>query len=129
MFESLTLDNEQVAYTADVLRKKVFELSEDDRRSFYRLTKNRIKDADTYAILNWFFIMGLHHFYLRQWIRGVINLFLLFVGVCFIPFYGIGLIVIFGVALSELPACFRSKVIVDNHNNKVQESILQTLSH
>jgi four helix bundle protein len=73
MFESLTLDKERVADTADALRVKVLELSEDDRRSFYRLVKKKIKDPDTYAVLNWLVLTGLHHFYLGQWLRGTIN--------------------------------------------------------
>jgi len=48
-------------------------LPDAQRAEFYRKSGKKIRDPDTYAALNWFFVIGLHHFYLRRWLRGWLN--------------------------------------------------------
>lgn len=56
------------------LREQVALLSEAQQREYERLEKAALKSPATYALLNWFFPLGAHHFYLHRWVRGVINL-------------------------------------------------------
>jgi len=57
----------------EILRNKV---SSSNITNFYSNIQDKIKDPDTYAVLNWLFISGLHHFYLKKNIQGSINLIL-----------------------------------------------------
>ena len=56
------------------LREQVALLSDAQQREYARLEKAALKSPATYALLNWLFPLGVHHFYLRRWVRGVINL-------------------------------------------------------
>ncbi|MCL1484472.1 MAG: hypothetical protein MH208_08940 [Marinobacter sp.] len=56
------LKQEEVDAEEESLRKAARELSEEQRAEFYRQAGKVVKDPDTYAALNWFFIAGLHHF-------------------------------------------------------------------
>jgi len=111
------------------LRKDIQQLSEEDRKLFYKTVKNEIKDPDTYAALNWFFITGIHHFYLGKWVAGLIDLFSFIIGIMIMiygyPFVGIAFIVF--VSLLELWALFRAQIIVQDWNNRIQRSVLQDI--
>ena len=61
MLDKNAVDNEEEA-----LRSEINHLPDELRAQFYNEVKNKIKDPDTYAALNWFFICGLHHFYLGK---------------------------------------------------------------
>ncbi|OGT73708.1 MAG: hypothetical protein A3H44_09320 [Gammaproteobacteria bacterium RIFCSPLOWO2_02_FULL_57_10] len=58
------------------LREQVALLSESQQQEYARLEKAALKSPGTYALLNWLFLLGAHHFYLHRWVRGVINLVL-----------------------------------------------------
>ena len=83
MFEAFTLKTKKVEQTEENLRTLVRQLSEADRKEFYQDFSNRIKDPDTYAVLNFFFVTGLHHFYLKKHVRGSMNLFIFVFGIDF----------------------------------------------
>jgi TM2 domain-containing membrane protein YozV len=108
------------------LRDAVTTLPDDARKRYYVLLRKRTKDPDTYATLNWFFVAGLHHFYLGKVARGMINLAVFAVGVLLIfilPPIGIAIITV--IFIVELWALFRSQIIVRDHNNRVSEATLQ----
>ena len=84
MFEAFTLKSEEVEQKEDELRSEISALNEEHRKSFYKSFSNNLKDPDTYAVLNFFFITGLHHFYLGNHIQGTINLSGLLAGVILI---------------------------------------------
>ena len=111
------------------IRKKVRELPDDIRLTFFRESERKLKDPDTYATLNYIFIAGLHHFYLGKWIRGLINIFVFWVGVVFLftAYTSIGILFILAISVAELYALFYSQVLVQDHNNTVMEGIYEQI--
>tara|TARA_R110001599_G_scaffold198340_3_gene395039 strand:- start:1183 stop:1575 length:393 start_codon:yes stop_codon:yes gene_type:complete len=117
MFEAYSLRTESVHEAAESLRHKVEGLSNAQRAEYYAQYTHAIKDPDTYAVLNWVFLAGLHHFYLQHYLRGLLNLSVMTIGIalCFVlPMLGGALILL--ITLIELPALFRSQLIVEAHN-------------
>ena len=120
------LDASEVEREENRLRDAVSALPDDARKRYYEQLRERIKDPDTYATLNWFLVAGLHHFYLGKTARGMINLIVFAVGVLLIftlPPIGIAIITV--IFIVELWALFRSQIIVRDHNNRVSEETLQ----
>lgn len=107
------------------LRALASALPDEQRQAFYRDVGRRLKDPDTYAAVNWSLVVGLHHFYLGRWLRGLADVLAVVVGVLLIPLApvaGYGLIGI--VLLVELIALFRSQAVVLAHNNAVYRDAL-----
>jgi TM2 domain-containing membrane protein YozV len=131
MLEALLLRQIDVERREDELREQVARLPDPDRADFYRRYEQQIKDPDTYAVLNWFFLAGLHHFYLHRYIRGTTNLLLMLAGIALLfiqPAVGSGLIVV--ILLLEVPALFRSQIIVADYNVTLgSEIMVQTYSN
>ena len=124
------LNQEKVDNDEEELRKKIQTLDDESKREFYKIVKTKVKDPDTYAALNWFFIAGLHHFYLGKWLMGLIDLSAFIVGVLLI-FLGqleLGVFIILFISVIELWALFRSQIIVQDWNNKVQWSVINNFS-
>lgn len=48
------------------LRDKVLKLTDEERKTYYKSLSDEIKDPDTYAVLNYFFTLGLHHLYVGK---------------------------------------------------------------
>ncbi|MEE4280899.1 MAG: TM2 domain-containing protein [Pseudomonadales bacterium] len=129
MFEALNLDAKQVAKEEEAIRLTVRELSDAQRLVFYESLSEQLKDPDTYAMLNYFFLTGLHHMYLGNYTRGAINMSLLLAGIVLAisgAFIFGGLIIVFIVCV-EMMALFRSQVVVQDHNNKLSRKILSSL--
>ena len=126
MFEAWTLRTEQVRAGEEKLRKQIRALDEQARAEFYRDYKKALKDPDTYAVLNYLFLAGLHHFYLGKYARGMANLLVMAMGIIgfFVtPLIGVALILL--IILVELPALFRSQIIVADHNNRAGFRLLE----
>lgn len=121
------LNQQQVDAEEEQLRRLAARMPDERRKAFYQDVSRELKDPDTYAVLNWFFLVGLHHFYLRRCARGVLDLSLFLLGVALLilqqPLLGIALIVL--VAAMELWALFRAQVIVQDWNNGVYRRLLQ----
>ena len=133
MFEAFVLKSEIVEEQEEKLRASVRELNESERKFFFKIFSKQIKDTDTYATLNFFVITGLHHFYLRKYIRGLINLslFLFAIEIILIGLFQAnvpqleqGLSIMVLVVLIEIPNLFRSQIIVKDYNNRLTEKIL-----
>jgi len=108
------------------LRELVAGLDDDRRAAFHRAARERLGDPDTYAVLNWFFIVGLHHLYLGRWARGLADIALVLLGLgLMIVGQPVGVVAIVAVAVLELYALFRSQVIVQDWNNRVRRRILR----
>ena len=119
------LIQEEVDKEEEFLRTRVNKLNDSDRKSFFSKVKKRIKDPDTYATLNWFFVTGLHHFYLEKWIRGIFNLAVFILGVILIFMsIQIGWFFILFIFIIELWALFRSQIIIQDWNNKIYRQFL-----
>jgi hypothetical protein len=128
VFEAFRLDADAVKEREDALRERVRVLDEADRKAFWRLYGRRIRDPDTYAVLNWLFMAGLHHFYLGKVVAGMVNLALMAAGLVLLfgaPVVGGALIAL--VLVSEVPALFRSQTIAAEHNVGVGEALLREL--
>lgn len=126
MFEALKLSSAEVAEHEEEIRLRVRELADEDRKYYFQIFKSEMKDPDTYAVLNWFFIAGLHHMYLGHWLRGCLNLGILLAGLVMMatPFLPIGIAMITILLIVELMALFRSQTVVAHHNNMLGEQIL-----
>ena len=126
----MMLTQDEVDKEEENLRQQINQLSDDKRKTFYNIVKRRIKDPDTYATLNWFFITGIHHFYLGKWINGIVDLLILIVGIGLIfsglPLIGISLVVF--ISIIEFWALFRSQIIIQDWNNKIYKDTLRELS-
>ena len=60
MFEGLTLRKEDVANREEAIRQRVGSLEPSLRKTYYQRVGKQIRDPDTYAVLNYFFLAGLH---------------------------------------------------------------------
>ena len=129
MFEAFTLQEESVRKEAEQLRHKVESLSNQQRVDYFTRFTEQVKDPDTYATLNWFFLTGLHHFYLGNYMPGLINLCVMLVGIAFCftaPQLGASLIAL--IIVIELPALFRSQLIVEAFNIQLGFDIYEEIA-
>lgn len=122
MPDQRTIDAEE-----DRLRTAAASLPDRERAAFYREAQRRLRDPDTYAVLNWFFMVGLHHFYLGRYGRGLLDIGVVAAGIMLIigghMLAGLGSILV--VFVLELQALFRSQVIVQVWNNRIQRQLLR----
>jgi TM2 domain-containing membrane protein YozV len=121
------LSQQDVDAREERLRALANRLPDAQRRAFYQAVRHELRDPDTYAVLNWFFVAGLHHFYLRRWARGALDLGVFVLGVVLI-FTGaiwIGMALIAAVTVLELWALFRAQIIVQDWNNHVYAQSLK----
>jgi TM2 domain-containing membrane protein YozV len=121
--ETIQVDEERI-------RKWVRELPDDKRLQFFQQTEQALKDPDTYAVLNYLFIAGLHHFYLGKWLRGCINLSVFITGavLLFMHFTAAGLLLLTGITVIELKDLFYSQLVVQDYNNEAMEKIYHSLT-
>lgn len=124
------LKQAEVDAREEAIRLEVRQLPDELRKQFYERAEKELKDPDTYAVLNYLFIAGLHHFYLGRWFRGLINLAVFSAGVylLFLEQWQNGLIVIGAITVLELYALFRAQIIVKDYNNRISTDILESLS-
>ncbi|GGX59179.1 TM2 domain-containing protein [Saccharospirillum salsuginis] len=120
------LKQDEVDNDEEQLKTEANALPAEARKAFYREAGRAVKDPDTYAALNWFFITGLHHFYLGRWGRGALDL-ALFVSGLIVMFthsvlWGLGMIAL--ITVLEFWALFRSQIIVQDWNNQVYRRLL-----
>ena len=125
-------DQEEIIKEEDNLRKEIKNLSDDMKKVFYSKIEHEIKDPDTYAVLNWLFIAGIHHFYLKKWLNGCINIGVFIVGILLLfsgddTFFGIGVGMLLALFIVELVQLFKSQNIVQDYNNIVTKKILDEL--
>lgn len=120
---------EAIQEAEEHIRKLVRELPDEKRLLFFQQAEKNLKDPDTYATLNFLFVAGLHHFYLGQWGRGSINLFIFVAGVVFL-FAGqvaIGIGILIAISMVELKALFAAQTVVQDYNNAVMERIYRAV--
>ena len=121
------LKKREVDAEEERLRKAVNDLDDERRQAFYRDVRHRVRDPDTYAALNWFFIAGLHHFYLGRWQLGLADLAIFLGGVALILQGHLlpGVLAVVAISLWELWALFRAQVIVQDWNNRIYRQCLR----
>ena len=111
---------EQLEKNEDLLRQRVNELPEEKKKIYYQLQATKLKDPDTYAALNWFFLGGFHHLYLGKYTLFIIEITLLIF--CLIEFvlgYQSAVFILGAIVLYELPQLFFSQKIARQHNYDV----------
>ncbi len=123
------LNKQQVQQEEEALRLIIRDLPDDKRKQFYAIAKKKLKDPDTFAVLNYIFVTGLHHFYLGHWLRGILNFSVFIAGITLIVIglWKIGLGIIALISLFEIYALFRSQLIVQDYNNQVIRKTIQHL--
>jgi len=123
------LNKQQVQQEEETLRLIIRDLPDDKRKQFYATAKKKLKDPDTFAVLNYIFVTGLHHFYLGHWLRGILNLVVFIAGITLIVMglWQLGLGIIIATSLLEVYALFRSQLIVQDYNNQVMRVTLERL--
>ncbi|BDR13214.1 hypothetical protein [Vibrio sp. STUT-A11] len=111
---------EQLEQNEELLRKQVNSLPESQKKEFYERQSKKLKDPDTYATLNWFFLGGFHHCYLGKYALFALELTMLIVSIIGLvlghpsAFLILALLVIY-----ELPQLFFSQKIVRQYNYKL----------
>lgn len=120
---------EAIREDEELIRRLVRELPDEQRLQFFKKTEQRLKDPDTYATLNYLFIAGLHHFYLRKWVRGSINLSIFLFGIMllFTSLAVLGVVVLIAITVIELNALFKSQQVIQEYNNTVMESVYREI--
>lgn len=117
------MDMDELKSQEDQLRKEIATLSNEQKKQYFSIEEKRIKDPDTYAVLNYFFLAGLHHFYLGKYLFGSINLIAMLIGLLFIETFG--WLIFVAVIVIELPQLFRSQKVVQKYNNQVMLDTLE----
>ncbi len=130
----LTLEELEAAEAAQ--REELDALSDGERLAYFEKAEKAFKDPDTYATLAYIFISGLHHFYLKRWRRGLLDLGLNAVGVALViagvgyESWALGLAGValwVGVSVMELGFLFRCQRVVREYNLQRQREILDEL--
>jgi len=108
---------EQLEQNEEILRQQVNQLPEAQRKQFYQRQAEKLKDPDTYAALNWFFLGGVHHCYLGKYALFVIEITLLMVSIIgYILGHPSSLFLLMLLVIYELPQLFFSQKIARQHN-------------
>lgn len=121
------LNREQVEQRQEQLREQIALLPQEQRKHFYQRWQKQVKDPDSYAVLNYLLLAGLHHFYLGKWLRGAVNLVISIIAILLVALgaglLGLGLLV--AITIVELPALFRSELVVLDYNNQQMQQLLE----
>lgn len=108
------------------LREQVLLLSEAQREAYRQCEQAALKRPATYAALNTLFFLGAHHFYLRRWLRGLINLALGIMAASVLlrgqALYGFA--VLLALAIVEIPQLLNYEHLVHAYNNNSMRQCL-----
>ncbi|MGJ8688054.1 MAG: TM2 domain-containing protein [Gammaproteobacteria bacterium] len=109
------------------LREQVGLLTPQQQEAYRLCEQASSKRASTYAALNSLFFLGAHHFYLRRWLRGIINLLLGLSAISWIASGQLlyGSVILLSVAIVEIPQLLNYEHLVHSHNNRVMRQCLQ----
>ena len=124
------LKKQQVEAEEESIRMATAQLSDEQRLKYLRTINSQIKDPDTYAALNYSFFFGLHHFYLKNYVRVVGELILALAAIAMVfqnSIWVLGVLILLGLSVSEVMHLFRSEIIVQDYNNRImRQALLQT---
>jgi len=109
----------------ELFRQQLNGLSKEQRKSFYEVQSQNLKDPDTYAALNWLFLGGIHHLYLKKYALFAMELILLTVSVIgFFLGHASSIYIIILLCVYELPQLFFSQKIARQYNYNLSCNIL-----
>ena len=120
------LDERKVNAEEEALRQRVRDLPDPARAQFYAEVGARLRDPDTYAVLNFSLICGIHHLYLRRYALWLFELVLGVLGIVLLvtPWLPAGVALIAALFIAELYCLFRAQLIVQDYNNRVMREVL-----
>lgn len=112
------------------LRNQVNELPAEQKKAYYKQQSTQLKDPDTYASLNWLFLGGFHHLYLKKYRLFAIEFICLVIGITGLCLgYHQAVYLLLAIAIYELPQLFFSQKIARQYNHKVSEKIFTELAN
>ncbi|EGU30524.1 hypothetical protein VII00023_10959 [Vibrio ichthyoenteri ATCC 700023] len=116
---------EQLEKNEEKLRQEVNALSAEQKKEFFKIQSDSLKDPDTYATLNWLFLGGFHHCYLGKYALFITELLLFTVSAIALFFGHLSAIFILLLLVAfELPQLFLSQKIARQRNYDVSCEIL-----
>ncbi|OOE73089.1 MULTISPECIES: hypothetical protein [Salinivibrio] len=108
------------------LKQQVNGLTQSQKKRFFAEQSRQLKDPDTYAALNWGFLGGIHHLYLRKYGLFVVECVLLVIAIIGLvlnqPYFGL---ILAGLVLFELPQLFFAQKIARQYNYHVSREIFE----
>ncbi|MEX1197621.1 MAG: hypothetical protein WEB57_07160 [Pseudohongiellaceae bacterium] len=109
------------------LREQIRALPEETRRRYLALESGALKNAGRYQWLNLLFFLGLHHFYLHRWIRGLLNLAVFASSISLLltdelALYGS--LVLVTLLIIEIPQMLNARHLVHSCNNRIMQRCL-----
>jgi len=112
----------------ELFRQQLNGLSKEQRKAFYEVQSQKLKDPDTYAALNWLFLGGIHHLYLRKYALFAMELMLLTVSIIgFFLGHASSIYIIILLSVYELPQLFFSQKIARQYNYNLSCNILNEI--
>ena len=110
------------------LRSRVNALTTEQKKNYYRQQAVQLKDPDTYASLNWLFLGGFHHLYLKKYRLFAIEFSCLIMAIIglFLGFHYVVYLLI-AIAIFELPQLFFSQKIARQYNYQVSSELLKKI--
>jgi hypothetical protein len=120
------IDQLRVNAEEETLRQRVRGLPDAARARFYADVGERLRDPDTYAVLNYSLICGIHHLYLRRYALWLFELVLSVLGIVLLvtPWLALGAVLLLALLGAECYCLFRSQLIVQDYNNRVMREVL-----
>lgn len=109
------------------LRDRVRNLPDEQRKRYLELEGRQLRSLSVYKRLNALFFLGLNHFYLERWLRGVINLLATAVAIylyLFNEMRGYPVLILLGIVFIEIPQTINARHLVHSVNNRIMEHCL-----
>ena len=109
------------------LREQIRSLPEHQRQYYLTLESGALKSPDRYLLLNRLFPLGLHHFYLARWGRGIVNSGLTIAGLTLLlgtEQVGYGLMLLVAMVFIEIPQLLNARHLVHSRNNRTMAKCL-----
>lgn len=123
------LEQRAVNAEEEAIRLQVRGLPDAARAQFHTEVGERLRDPDTYAVLSYSLICGVHHLYLRRYGLWLFEFLLGVIGVVMLvtPWQPLGIALLVALFIAELYCLFRSQLIVQDYNNRVMREVLAGL--
>ncbi|HDZ09686.1 TM2 domain-containing protein [Pseudohongiella sp.] len=109
------------------LREQIRSLPDHQRQYYLTLESARLKSPDRYLLLNRLFPLGLHHFYLARWGRGIVNGGLTATGLTLLlgtDQVVYGLMLLTAMVFIEIPQLLNARHLVHSRNNRIMARCL-----
>lgn len=109
------------------LREQIRSLPDNQRQYYMTLESAGLKSPDRYLLLNRLFPLGLHHFYLGRWGRGVVNGGLTASGLALLlgtDQLVYGLMLLAAMVFIEIPQLLNARHLVHSRNNRIMARCL-----